>query len=96
MHLFSLLDVSKVSFIDSSWIMGTVQMAYCALTLGHLYRAQVRFTPVLILDRLASVSTPTVLKSTSIPWPEHTWGRCAQATVQMLISRHAHTHGYAT
>ena len=39
-----------------------------ALTLGHRYRAWV----CLSLDRLASVSTPSVLKHSSTPWPQCT------------------------
>ena len=75
--------------------LGPILMVKGALTLGHLYRAHFRFTPVPCssLDRLASVSTPTVFKYSSIPWPEHIWERCAQAMVQMVMS---HTHGYAT
>ena len=43
-----------------------------------------------------SVSTPSVLKYSSILWPQYTSERCAQATVQMLLSRHVLMSGMTT
>ena len=86
---FLLRHARKFDKVNKHFKGRTVKTRICVCVRVHL-------TPVACssLDCLASVSAPTVLKSTSIPWPEHTWERCAQATVQMLMTRH--THGYAT
>ena len=73
--------------------LGAIGETKGALTLGQLYRARVCLPPK-DLDSLNSVSTPSA-KYSSIPSTLLS-ERCAQATVQMLMSRHVHTHGYAT